>query len=204
VPTEPADGAPLLIGTTDDRLLIDRVRADAKGFLGYQAADLLGRSILSLVDATNVSTMRGAFGEAFRTDGRVATAVAIRSKLGRLLRCEAVVVALDPGPSSAFILLPAEADGRSLTGRRIVDRLREGAAHTDVDVAGIALLTKRESEIVLRFVSGDRVRAIAARLFLSQSTVRNHLSSVYRKLGVRSQQELVDLFRVTDSPGERD
>jgi DNA-binding CsgD family transcriptional regulator len=59
-------------------------------------------------------------------------------------------------------------------------------------------------EIVLRFVSGDRVRAIAARLFLSQSTVRNHLSSVYRKLGVRSQQELVDLFRVTDSPGGRD
>jgi DNA-binding CsgD family transcriptional regulator len=48
-------------------------------------------------------------------------------------------------------------------------------------------------------VGGDRVPAIADALFLSQNTVRNQLSSVYRKLGVRSQQEVVDLFRVTVS-----
>jgi DNA-binding CsgD family transcriptional regulator len=59
-------------------------------------------------------------------------------------------------------------------------------------------LTPRELDIVRRVVTGDRVRAIAERLFLSQSTVRNHLSSVYRKLGLRSQQELVDRFRVTE------
>jgi DNA-binding CsgD family transcriptional regulator len=36
---------------------------------------------------------------------------------------------------------------------------------------------------------------IAKRMYLSQSTVRNHLTSVYRKLGVRSQQELLTLLR---------
>ena len=36
---------------------------------------------------------------------------------------------------------------------------------------------------------------IAQELFLSQSTVRNHLTSVYRKLGVRSQQELLSVLR---------
>jgi DNA-binding CsgD family transcriptional regulator len=32
-------------------------------------------------------------------------------------------------------------------------------------------------------------------MFLSPSTVRNHLSSVFRKLGVGSQQELISLLR---------
>ncbi len=56
-------------------------------------------------------------------------------------------------------------------------------------------LTKRELEIVRSLVSGDRVRVIASHLFLSQSTVRNHLSSIYSKLGIGSQQQLVDRFR---------
>jgi len=38
------------------------------------------------------------------------------------------------------------------------------------------------------------VPAIAGALFISQSTVRNHLSSVFRKLRVESQQELIDLL----------
>jgi DNA-binding CsgD family transcriptional regulator len=39
------------------------------------------------------------------------------------------------------------------------------------------------------------VPPIAKSLFLSQSTIRNHLASVFAKIGVSSQQELVDLFR---------
>ena len=37
-----------------------------------------------------------------------------------------------------------------------------------------------------------RVPAIARRLGISQQTVRNHLKSVFRRTGVRSQQELLD------------
>ncbi|MDX6204840.1 MAG: Bacterial regulatory protein luxR family, partial [Frankiales bacterium] len=44
-------------------------------------------------------------------------------------------------------------------------------------------------------LAGERVPMIAERMFLSQSTVRNHLTSVYRKQGVRSQQELLRLLR---------
>ena len=53
-------------------------------------------------------------------------------------------------------------------------------------------LSSRELEIVTRLSRGKRVPAIAAELFLTQGTVRNQLSSVYRKLGLRSQQELLD------------
>jgi DNA-binding CsgD family transcriptional regulator len=42
---------------------------------------------------------------------------------------------------------------------------------------------------------GVRVPAHAQRLFVSQSTVRNQLSSVFRKIGVGSQQELIALLR---------
>ena len=56
-------------------------------------------------------------------------------------------------------------------------------------------LSARQLEIVRRLLIGDRVPMIARQLFLSESTVRNHLTAVYRKLGVRSQQQLLSLLR---------
>jgi DNA-binding NarL/FixJ family response regulator len=61
----------------------------------------------------------------------------------------------------------------------------------------MASLSWRELEIVTGLLAGERVPMIAGRLHLSQSTVRNHLTSVYRKLGVNSQQELLTVLRQT-------
>jgi PAS domain S-box-containing protein len=60
---------------------------------------------------------------------------------------------------------------------------------------GSEQLSAREREIVNRLLNGDRVPAIARALYLGQSTVRNHLTSVYRKLNVSSQQDLIDLYK---------
>ncbi|MDQ2958326.1 MAG: PAS domain S-box protein [Actinomycetota bacterium] len=62
-------------------------------------------------------------------------------------------------------------------------------------VPGLDRLSRRELEVVRMLLLGDRVPVIARHLFVSQSTVRNHLSSVFRKLRVRSQQELIVLLR---------
>jgi DNA-binding CsgD family transcriptional regulator len=62
-------------------------------------------------------------------------------------------------------------------------------------VAGLARLSSRELDVVSRLLTGDRVPAIAQQLFLSQGTIRNHLSSAFAKLGVSSQQELIALLR---------
>jgi PAS domain S-box-containing protein len=206
-----------LIGTTDQRLLIDRVGIDPEGFLGYQPTELLGQSILGLVDAENVAAMLSAFRSAFITRQGVSTAVAVRSKDGRLLRCEAVVIPLVPGPTSAFALVVEESDAiptSSTARQRLVERLRSGVAKDDFptdstasrheggEATGFSLLTKRELEIVHRLVSGDRVRAIADALFVSPSTVRNHLSKVYRKFGVNSQQQLVHRMLGVDNHPE--
>jgi DNA-binding CsgD family transcriptional regulator len=60
-------------------------------------------------------------------------------------------------------------------------------------------LSPRESEIAQLLVAGNRVSTIARRLFISQHTVRNHLQSVYRKVEVSSQAELID--KLTGSAG---
>lgn len=79
--------------------------------------------------------------------------------------------------------------------RRVPDRDQLSSARAQP--CGAERLSSREQEIVTRLVNGDRVPAIARSLYLSQSTVRNQLTSVYRKLNVRSQQELLDLYKQT-------
>jgi DNA-binding NarL/FixJ family response regulator len=68
------------------------------------------------------------------------------------------------------------------------------------EVPGLNTLTARQFDLVARLLEGDRVPAIASTMFLSQSTVRSHLASVFRKVGVTSQQELLDLIRDAQRP----
>ncbi len=63
------------------------------------------------------------------------------------------------------------------------------------DLPGVAELSPRQWEVLTRLLQGERVPRIAEGLFLSQSTIRNHLADIFKKLGVHSQEELLDLFR---------
>lgn len=58
----------------------------------------------------------------------------------------------------------------------------------------LASLSSRELEIATRLLRGERVPTIARSLYLSPSTVRNHLSRIYRKVGVHSQVGLLELL----------
>ena len=52
-------------------------------------------------------------------------------------------------------------------------------------------LSEREREVLEAVASGATNREIAERLFLSPHTVKEHTSSLYRKLGVRNRAEAV-------------
>jgi NarL family two-component system response regulator YdfI len=52
-------------------------------------------------------------------------------------------------------------------------------------------LTKREREILQRVASGERNKEIAARLCISEPTVKSHLVAIYFKLGVDSRASAV-------------
>jgi DNA-binding NarL/FixJ family response regulator len=54
-------------------------------------------------------------------------------------------------------------------------------------------LTKRESEILGLIVKGMNNREIADHLTISQSTVKNHVTSIFMKLGVTNRAEAVAL-----------
>jgi DNA-binding NarL/FixJ family response regulator len=54
-------------------------------------------------------------------------------------------------------------------------------------------LTRREYEVLQLLAQGQSNHAIADRLFLSEKTVRNHLSLIFDKLGVNSRAEAIVL-----------
>lgn len=81
----------------------------------------------------------------------------------------------------------AEAVRRVHAGLRVVDP----ALATDSLVAGESPLTSRETEVLREARAGATVAAIAKRLFLSEGTVRNHLSAAIGKTGASNRAEAV-------------
>ena len=63
---------------------------------------------------------------------------------------------------------------------------------------GIDTLSPRELEIAQAYARGASYREIAERLFIAPTTVRTHLSTIYRKLGVSSK---IDLLRTLERTG---
>ena len=52
-------------------------------------------------------------------------------------------------------------------------------------------VTAREREIIGLLTDGRSNREIAGQLFISEKTVKNHISSIYRKLGVKNRVQLI-------------
>jgi DNA-binding NarL/FixJ family response regulator len=83
--------------------------------------------------------------------------------------------------------------------------LRHGAPALDPErYSQISSLSPRQHEVLSHLLRGERVPTIAAALYLSQSTVRNHLTVIFNRFGVHSQPELLDLLSNSsgnDPPG---
>ncbi|WP_018130999.1 helix-turn-helix domain-containing protein [Effusibacillus pohliae] len=65
------------------------------------------------------------------------------------------------------------------------------------DVRGKSLLTNREREVFELLVQDKTTKEIAEILFISEKTVRNHISNVMKKLNVKGRsQAVVELVRL--------
>jgi two-component system nitrate/nitrite response regulator NarL len=62
---------------------------------------------------------------------------------------------------------------------------------SDREQAKIATLTNREREVLAEVGLGSKNREIAERLFISETTVRHHLTSIFDKLEVSDRVELL-------------
>jgi DNA-binding CsgD family transcriptional regulator len=66
---------------------------------------------------------------------------------------------------------------------------------TDTESRHAGELSVRQREVLARLMRGERVVTIAREMYISASTVRNHLATIFRKFEVHSQAELIDLLR---------
>lgn len=56
-------------------------------------------------------------------------------------------------------------------------------------------LTEREGEIMVMFAKGRNLPYVMEELVLSKSTVSTHRQHIYKKLGVHSAQEMIDVIQ---------
>ena len=83
----------------------------------------------------------------------------------------------------------ASAIRRVVAGERVVDPGLAAAALSEGDNP----LTERERDVLAASANGATIEDIATRLYLSEGTVRNYLSTAIKKLGVRNRVEAARL-----------
>jgi DNA-binding CsgD family transcriptional regulator len=205
--------ATLAIGTIDPAFTITAMSRDITDLLGEQPEDLVGQVLLTVVARRDVSSLLAA------TDGRshqtVALTIHLRDKAGDWVGLCCVLTSLAGNPDRCFILAPEIDAGVSASRLSELEHHLWGIAAI-VEASGVLQgvgpmrdmtafpqansLTTRQWEILARIARGERVPTIATDLYVSQSTVRNHLSAIFKRFGVRSQPELLRVINDARGP----
>jgi PAS domain S-box-containing protein len=213
-------GYPILAGPHVDRLVLGAIdhewrlcdiSPDATVWFGWNLDEYRGRQLQSVVHPDDAPSLLLALGRSGVERRGVATVVRVGTHDGGWVHVHIEMSPLcDHNPprfALALWVLDTERDAEPPDQRaaRLEDHLWRIAL--EIAAAGIgdspatgemwwgdpALreLSQRQLDILRRLLRGERVPTIAQDLFLSQSTVRNHLSAIYRRLGVHSQAELL-------------
>lgn len=103
--------------------------------------------------------------------------------LRRAMEAGAVGYMVKDAPAEQLI----EGIRRVHAGLRVVDPTLAAASLS----IGASPLTPRETEVLVAAASGASTSAIAGQVFLSEGTVRNHLSAAMGKLGAGTRSEAV-------------
>jgi DNA-binding NarL/FixJ family response regulator len=138
----------------------------------------------------------------------------MRHRHGTWQAVTAVLTAVDGDSASPFaFVLAADDEPEASAERKRVTELEHhmqriavevqaagvlrvlGPTADAIRVPALSELSARQWEVISRLARGERVSTIASEMYLSQSTVRNHLSAIFRKVGVHSQRDLLALLR---------
>ena len=131
----------------------------------------------------------------------VLTASGMEENLLAAIRAGAAGYLLKSEPPARIVeFLRGAAKGEAaLSGavaRRLLEQVREGSRGTGVPDEIAAALSARELEVLLLLDEHLGTDEIAKRLFISEHTVRSHVKSLLRKLGVSSRREALEALAV--------
>ncbi|NLO20705.1 MAG: response regulator transcription factor [Syntrophomonadaceae bacterium] len=79
-------------------------------------------------------------------------------------------------------------DGEIVIHPRVANRLIEEITRSEQEQDGVKL-TKRERDVLSLLVKGNSNKEMAENMFISEKTVKNHLTSIFRKLGVKDRTQ---------------
>jgi len=188
----------MALAVTDHDWVIEHASSDTEGILGLGPEAYEGSSLLSLLRPADVQGFMGAVGRVAAGGGAATLRVHIRTEKGRWQDVYCVVVAMcrhSPPRLGLALAVIAEPGGEmSLdTCRQVAERGVDALSSIEQFRSRLppGNFSMRQWEILSRLVHGERVQDIADALYLSPSTVRNHLTAIYRKFGVHSQAELL-------------
>jgi DNA-binding CsgD family transcriptional regulator len=217
-----ADGAlgATVVGTVDEDWRVDRLSADVIRLLDVAPESWVGASILKLVHPEDMAELLTTLGNAKAFGAGVRVELRFLDGQGCWQELLTQISPLGARPGFAFMLRQqtdraADLDRTHELEQRLARIAREvhsaeaGRRPSDrpvpADLPELGRLTSREWEVVRQVRAGARVEEVARALHLSPSTVRNHLSAVYRKAGVRSIAELLVLLHagVVSKPDRR-
>jgi DNA-binding NarL/FixJ family response regulator len=202
------------VAITDSRGVVQSVALFPVLGDDFSDDDLVGLRLVPSPHVDNLVTL--ANWRAARIQGvSVAYAAPVRDRSGVTVELEAIATAL-ASPAGWLVVLvrmdpPASAREAELEGHlwRIAAELEaSGILMHAGTTPGLSLaripeaagLTSRQWEVLRRIVAGQRVAAIASELYVSPSTVRNHLSAIFQRFGVHSQAALLARLTLTDAP----
>lgn len=166
---------------------IQAVSRSLAAYTGHDSADVVGRHFTDVAVANDLNKVIGRLAEVAsgQLDEHTGTMQIANRHTGAF---DTFVVCAQPfelGDRTAAIVSMLPAAPPEPTDAALASYLDEFR------------LSGREREILGLVNEGYRVSTIAKSLFISPSTVRNHLSAIFRKVGVANQAELLERLKQT-------
>jgi DNA-binding NarL/FixJ family response regulator len=205
--------------THDDEVTVLVERGDAGNESRPHRASLeyLIVPLLDIVHPDDIATILKAIERATADRAQVAVVVRVRDEACNWQRLRLSLGPIDDESTHFGFALTATSETTAPIppGERVIEleqRLRRIARELEAagvassfgrlpdaeTVPGLEDLTSRQWEVATRLARGERVSEIARAMYLSPSTVRNHLTNLFRKVGVHSQSEFLELLRDAD------
>ncbi len=181
------EGISIVLAQEKDMLLVGAASTGGEAVTLYATTrpDLVLMD-LRLPDMSGIDAMTAIRASSPRAKVVILTTFEGDAEVSRALSAGAAGYLLKSMPRKQIV----EALRQVLAGRR---RIAPTVADSLAEHLGQEALSQREITILLRVAEGDRNKEIAARLFLSEETIKSHMKNILEKLGASDRTQAVSI-----------